>query len=79
MGNSKSLYSEQDFLYYYIEKKDSANVRKVIEANPEIINDPILKDTKQTALIRASFNGNLEIVQLLLSFNADPNYVTPKG
>ena len=59
MGNSKSLYSKQDLLYYYIEKKDTPNIRKIIEANPEIINDPVIKDNKHTALMRASFNGNL--------------------
>lgn len=29
--------------------------------------------------MRAAYNGNLEITNLLLSFRADPNYTTPKG
>lgn len=79
MGNSKSLYSKQELLYYHIERKDTPNITKVIEAHPEIVNQPITKDTKQTPLMRAAYNGNLEITNLLLSFRADPNYTTPKG
>ena len=79
MGNSKSLYSKQDLLYYHVERKDIPNIRTLLEKHPEIINDPVVKDTKQTALMRASFNGHLEIVNLLLSFRADPNIATPKG
>lgn len=79
MGNSKSLYSKQDLLYYYIERKDVNNVRSILEKHPEIVNDPLIKDTKQTALMRIAFNGNLELLNMLLSFNADPNKVTPKG
>jgi hypothetical protein len=59
MGNSKSLYSQPDLLYYHIERKDIPNIRKIIEAHPELVNEPIAKDTKQTALIRAAFNNNL--------------------
>lgn len=29
--------------------------------------------------MRAAYNGNLEVTNLLLSFRADPNYSTPKG
>ena len=29
--------------------------------------------------MRAAFNGNVDIVNLLISFKADPNIVTPKG
>ena len=79
MGNSKSLYSKQDLLYYHIERKDIPNIKTLLEKHPEIINDAVVKDTKQTALMRASFNGQLEIVSLLLSFKADPNIATPKG
>ncbi len=79
MGNSKSLYSKHEILYYHIERKDIPNIRKTIEEHPEIVNEPITKDTKQTPLMRAAFNGNLEITLLLLSFKADPNYVSPKG
>ena len=79
MGNSKSLYSKQDLLYYHVERKDTANIRKLLEENPQIINDVVVKDTKQTALMRCSINGNLELINLILSFKADPNIVTPKG
>jgi hypothetical protein len=34
MGNSKSLYSKEEFLYYYIERKDLVNIRKLLEAKP---------------------------------------------
>lgn len=30
MGNSKSLYSKQELLYYHIERKDTPNITKVI-------------------------------------------------
>jgi len=51
----------------------------LLEKHPEIVNDPLVKDNKQTALMRIAFNGNLELLNLLISFNADPNAVTPKG
>lgn len=59
MGNSKSLYSKPDLLYYHIERKDIPKIRELIETHPELINQPINKDTKQTPLMRASYNGNL--------------------
>ena len=59
MGNSKSLYSKQELLYYHIERKDIANIRTLLEKHPEIVNDPVVKDTKQTGLMRAVFNGNV--------------------
>lgn len=59
MGNSKSLYSKQELIHYYIERKDIISITKMLEANPELANDIITKDTKQTPLIRAAYNGNL--------------------
>lgn len=79
MGNSKSLYSKQELLYYYIEKNDIVNINQLIEANPALINQPIVKDNKQTPLMRATFNGNLQLVELLLSLRVDINAATPKG
>ena len=37
------------------------------------------KDTKHTAILRASFNGNIKLAQLLVERKVDVNYVTPKG
>lgn len=34
MGNSKSLYSKGDQLYFYIEKNDKPNILKLLETNP---------------------------------------------
>lgn len=79
MGNSKSLYSKQELLYYHIERKDTPNVTQLIEKHPEIVNQPITKDNKHTPLMRTAYNGNLELTTLLLSFKADPNLATPKG
>lgn len=79
MGNSKSLYSKQEYLYYYIEKNDLISIRKQLEATPELINDPLNKDSKQNALMRAAYNGNYELVKMLISMKADVNYATPKG
>lgn len=79
MGNSKSLYSKHEYLYYYIEKNDLVNVNKLLEATPTLINEPISKDSKHTALIRASYNGNIELTRLLLHLQADVNHMTPKG
>ena len=62
MGNSKSLYSKPDLLYYYIEKNDLVNVNNLLEENPALINDPIHKDSKQSALMRASYNGNIQLL-----------------
>ena len=46
-------------MYYHIERKDVANVRILLEKHPEIVNHPVVKDTKQTGLMRAVFNGNV--------------------
>jgi hypothetical protein len=62
MGNSKSLYSKQEFLYYYIEKNDIVSINKLLEEQPAILNDPLTKDTKHNALMRAAFNGNMQLV-----------------
>ncbi len=50
-----------------------------MDSNPELAGHIITKDTKQTPLIRAAYNGNLQLTKLFLSHKADPNYVTPKG
>jgi ankyrin repeat protein len=79
MGNSKSLYSKGDQLYFYIEKNDTANILKLLDSNPELLNNSLTKDTKHTAILRASFNGNIQLVRLFAERKADLNYVTPKG
>jgi ankyrin repeat protein len=79
MGNSKSLYSKQEYLYYYIERNDLVNVNKLLEATPTLINDSLSKDNKHSALMRASYNGNIELTRLLLNLKAEVNYMTPKG
>lgn len=79
MGNNKSLYSKPDLLTYYIDKKDQNNILKLLEADPDLVEAPIGKNKQETPLMKACFNGNGEIVELLLRHKADPNHVGIKG
>jgi len=40
---------------------------------------PITKDTKQTPLMRATFNCSIDMVNFLIKEGVDVNAVSPKG
>jgi hypothetical protein len=57
-------------------EEDIDQVTKLLESRVTV--DKMNNDGT-TALMEASFNGNLDIVKLLLSYNADPNLVDKNG
>lgn len=66
-------------LYYYIEKNDLFKIREMLEKNPELLTKPIVKESKQTPLMRVCYNGNLQGVQLMIEMNAEVNFISEKG
>lgn len=70
MGALKSVthsYSYGEYLFWYIERNDLANVEKVLERRPDLLNSPALTASfKTTPLHRAAVNGNLQLAQLLV-------------
>ena len=67
MGIAKSLgYSDEDYLLYYIERKEYQNIEKLLAKKPALISCKLTKNTKMTPLCRACFNGNIELVKLLV-------------
>ena len=68
-----------DEIFTKIEAGDFAEVKRLIEENPERVN---MKDDGfpyYTPLLVAAECGNKEIVELLLEYGADINAVTNKG
>ena len=60
MGNAtKGLYSKEEHLYYYLNRRDFQHIQQILNKHPDIINKPITKDTKHTPLMRAAFNCHL--------------------
>ena len=66
MGNSKSISAKADRMLYCIEKNNIAEVRNLLLTTPELLERPLSKDTQHTPLMRATYKGNMEIVQLIL-------------
>ena len=83
MGGAKSIthmYTYNEYLYYYINKKDVEKVEEVLQKKPSLIKDPLTPITKVTALIQASYTNNLELAELFLTkYEADPNLASEKG
>lgn len=46
---------------------------------PQLKEKPITKDTKQTPLMRATFNCSIDMVNFLIKEGVDVNAVSPKG
>ena len=83
MGGVKSLtnmYTYNEYLYYYINKKDVSKVEEVLAKKPSLISDPITPTSKVTALIQASTINSHELADLFITkYEADPNLPSPKG
>ncbi len=63
MGAVKSHFSDKEYLLYYIERQDYPNIQKMLEKKPDLLEMSITDKTKMTPLIRACFNGNLEMAK----------------
>ena len=83
MGGAKSIthmYTYNEYLYYYINKRDIPHVEEVLQKKPELISDPITPTSKVTALIQTASTNNLELAQILITkYSADPNLPSQKG
>ena len=83
MGVVKSIahsYTYNEYLYWYINKNDHAKVEEILALRPNLIHDPLTAHSKTTALNRASYNGNIDLVTLLVEkYKADVNLASPKG
>jgi hypothetical protein len=83
MGAVKTIvymFSYNEYLYYYINRKDVAKIEEILEKKPNLINDPLTAVSKVTALNQASITNNLELVTLLIDkYHADPNLASERG
>jgi hypothetical protein len=83
MGAVKSIthsYAYNEYLFWYIEKKDIDNIEKVLQKRPDLLNASLTVNFKTTPLHRAAVNGSLEIAQLLLEkYHAEIDFKTSNG
>lgn len=64
MGALKSIthsYTANEYLFWYIEKNDVANIEKLLEKRPDLINNSLTVNFKTTPLHRAAVNGNIPL------------------
>ena len=64
MGGVKSLtnmYTYNEYLYFYINKKDAAKCEEILAKKPGLIKDALTPVSKVTALIQAAYTNNLEL------------------
>jgi ankyrin repeat protein len=83
MGPVKSIthsYTANEYLFWYIEKKDLPKIRHLLDQRPELINCNLTLNYKTTPLHRAVLNGNMDIARVLVEdYKADPDYKTSAG
>ncbi len=83
MGAAKVIANSMtynEYLYWYIEKGDVAKVEEVIAKKPEVLTQPLKVHTKATALNRACYNGNMELVKLFVEkYEVDINLPSERG
>ena len=83
MGAVKSIthsYSQREYLFWHIEKKDEAKIREVLDKKPELVNCDLTSNLKTTPLHRAAVNGQLDVARLLVeSYKADVDFKTTAG
>lgn len=80
MGGVQTLahmYTYNEYLYYYINAKDTGKVEEILEKKPNLIKDPLTTKSKVTALVQVASTNNIELAELLIEkYEADPNQVT---
>ena len=80
MGTVKSmahLYSYNEYLHGYIQKGDVEKIEELLTKKPELIKDSLTRNSKVTALYKAAYLGNLELVKLFVEkYKADVNQPT---
>lgn len=62
MGGVKSLtnmYSYNEYMYYYINKRDTQKVEELLTKKPSLIFDALTPTSKVTALIQTAFTNNI--------------------
>lgn len=79
MGSVKSMYTRNEYLYWYIEKGEHDKIIKHIEKYPETVGQPMTKDCKTLPLARAAWRGDKKTMDILLDHKADVNQVSEKG
>ena len=80
MGAIKSSYAASEYMLYYIEREEYANIKKLLDKYPDILEKSITKKSKMTPLYRASFNGNIKMVQFFVEdCGAQVNTVNDHG
>lgn len=83
MGVVKSIartYTANEYLFWYIEKKDLPKIEQLLDKRPEIVDQPLTSSFKTTPLHRAAVNGSLPVVQLLIEkYSAQVDHQTEAG
>ena len=71
-----SMYSKNEYLFWYIEKDSLDDVATYLDKYPELVNQPMTRDSKVLPLCRAVWRGNLEMTKLLIDRGASINQVS---
>ena len=83
MGAAKTManmYTYNEYLYYYINAKDTNHVEEILAKRPNLIKDPLTAVSKVTALTQTATTNNIPLADLLINkYHADVNLPTPKG
>lgn len=69
MGAAKTIanmYTYNEYLYYYINAKDTAKVEEILAKRPNLIKDPLTAVSQVTALNQVALKNNLELAKLLI-------------
>jgi len=68
------LNSYNEYLYSYIDRNDAKKIEELLEKKPELLNADLTRNSKTTALNRACYNGNLDLVKLFVEkYKVDVN------
>ena len=60
------LNSYNEYLYHYIDKNDPKKIDEILTKKPELLSSDLTRNSKTTALNRACYNGNLDLVKLFI-------------
>jgi hypothetical protein len=69
------LNSYNEYLYYYIDRNEVSKIEELLAKKPELLKADLTRNSKTTALNRACYNGNLDLVKFFVEkYSADVNH-----
>ena len=75
---NKSSLSPSSLLCYSVVSRDSELLTRIVDAYPSVVNE-LSTEQGVSALHLAALDGNIDIIKLLISMNADVNLLDRNG